>query len=351
MRVIERSWAHLRIQRRLARAQSVLAAGAIGALSVAVAACGGGTPTSPATVTEWPVSFEPQGLTAGPDRSVWLTGPGSGKIVKVNSAGKMTDFPLPPPLGGAMAITTGEGDLWFTVGASVGRMSPAGVVTVYKLTTQPATDHIAVGPDESIWFSTARGIAKITTSGKDTEYPDYGLPDPASGLVTGVTGLTVARDGSVWFTERQTGYVATMTPSGTLTKFRVPKPGGQPGEIVAGPDGNLWFVDVGSSFAGTPQVFRVTPSGSFTEYAIPRDRGQFVDYPLGITVGADKSLWLTGQNQDRVVRVTTSGGFSEYTFTEFPRNGTMSGGEIASGPDGNLWMTVNKTVVRIAVRR
>ena len=61
---------------------------------------------------------------------------------------------------------------------------------------------------------------------------------------------------------------------------------GSPSEIVAGPDGKLWFVD---SIANL--IARVTPAAAVTEFPVPPPRG-FVQ-PLRIAAGPDGNMWFT----------------------------------------------------------
>src|SRR5439155_24791538 len=71
------------------------------------------------------------------------------------------------------------------------------------------------------------------------------------------------------------GSTAGAAPGGRVTEFTVPSPGSRPYQIVAGPDGNLWFTESG---AGT--VGKITPDGHITEYKVRKDSA-----PYGITVG------------------------------------------------------------------
>jgi hypothetical protein len=52
-----------------------------------------------------------------------------------------------------------------------------------------------------------------------------------------------------------------MSPSGTITEFRIPTPLSDPSAITAGPDNTLWFVenqqDAGSNFLGS-KIGRIT---------------------------------------------------------------------------------------------
>jgi virginiamycin B lyase len=57
-------------------------------------------------------------ITTGPDHALWFTEPGIavqyGKIGRITSMGKMSEFPLPDPSSGPGAITNGPDDtIWF----------------------------------------------------------------------------------------------------------------------------------------------------------------------------------------------------------------------------------------------
>src|SRR5438128_11788033 len=49
-----------------------------------------------------------------------------------------------------------------------------------------------------------------------------------------------------------------------ITEFPMPTAEGQPFDITAGPDGNLWFTEQSASRIG-----RITPAGVITEFAAP----------------------------------------------------------------------------------
>jgi len=112
--------------------------------------------------------------------------------------------------------------------------------------------------------------------------------------------------------------------SAPLTEFPLPTAGNQPSDIVAGPDGNLWFTEVAGNKIG-----RITSRGIIKEFAIPTVNSQ----PLGITVGPDGNLWFAERSGNRIGRITPSGSITEFaipTANSFPY-------DIAAGSDGNLW--------------
>jgi streptogramin lyase len=72
-----------------------------------------------------------------------------------------TDYSIPTAGSGANFITTGpDGNLWFTeyFGNTIGRITPAGVVTEFPIPTPGVLPPgIAVGPDGNLWFTIKLG--------------------------------------------------------------------------------------------------------------------------------------------------------------------------------------------------
>jgi streptogramin lyase len=135
--------------------------------------------------------------------------------------------------------------------------------------------------------------------------------------------IVAGPDGNLWFTERNANKVGKVSTSGSFTEYTVPTANSKPFGIALGPDGNLWFTEsVGN------QIGKVTTSGVFTEYPIPTPSSS----PWRITNGPDGNLWFTEFGAAQVAKLTTAGIFTEYAVGGNP-------GGIATGPDGNLWVT------------
>jgi hypothetical protein len=55
---------------------------------------------------------------------------------------------------------------------------------------------------------------------------------------------------SVWFTEPDANQIGVITPDGQITEYPLPTPNSKPAGITAGPDGNIWFTELGSDRIG-----------------------------------------------------------------------------------------------------
>lgn len=228
--------------------------------------------------------------------------------------GQLTRFPLPPGVPGLNRLTMGPaGSLW---------------LTAFNVTTSLALLGGHPVDDAIVQFMPRR-----SAQGSFTTFP---LPRP--GVLP--DGITRGPDGALWFTEFYGNAVGRITPQGHITEFFVPprpgRPSGdlpesQPHDIVAGPDGNLWFDDFGGDKIG-----RITPSGALTEFSLPSHReNPNGSGPYAVAVGPDGALWFTEAMGMRIGRITVDGRIMDYKLpgvNHVPEN-------IVAGGDGALWFT------------
>jgi streptogramin lyase len=153
--------------------------------------------------------------------------------------------------------------------------------------------------------------------------PQHGILPPSGSANQIVAGP----DGNLWFTENDTvsNAIGRITPSGQITEFKVPTDGGDPFGITVGPDGNLWFTE---NFGD--KIGRITPSGQITEFPI----GLSHQFTEGITTGPDGNLWFAENGGHAIAKMTTSG-----QVTQYPLSSSESPVNITVGPNGNLWFT------------
>src|SRR5580693_6893092 len=74
--------------------------------------------------------------------------------------------------------------------------------------------------------------------------------------------------------------------------------GAGPAGITVGPDGALWFTEVGNNKIG-----RMTTDGALSEYDVPTANA----VPQNIAVSPDGALWFTEQYSNKIGRITTAG--------------------------------------------
>jgi streptogramin lyase len=220
-------------------------------------------------------------------------------------------------LGG---ITAGpDGNLWFTETdlaatpspSKIGRITPKGVVTEFPVSpTNALLGSITAGPDGNLWFvefvlrsseptAGPSKIGRITPNGALTEFPIYASAEgPPEDIVAGP-------DGNLWFTELE-GHIEKITPNGVITEFSLPS-GQRLFGITGGPDGNLWFTETDLVAPPSPsRVGRITPQGAITEFPVPME-GSAIGPIGGITAGSDRNVWFTKsiqQNGGGIARIT-----------------------------------------------
>jgi streptogramin lyase len=230
--------------------------------------------------------------------------------------------------------------------APIARAEPIGSVEHFPTKCDVGT--LAAGPDGNVWFSCFResprpGIGDLSILGRIT--PQGVVSEFTAGIPArfGITGIVAGPDGNIWLTlsagfgpgrRGLTGAIARVTPAAVVTVFKTGlRKQSVPGQILAGHDGNLWFVDS----ASPPEIGRVTPEGTITEF--PTE----LKVPLGIgglVAGPDGNLWFTqgfdlphgdGEPGGLIGRLTTSG-----AVTSFGTAPAAIGAPV-SGPDGNVW--------------
>ncbi len=168
-----------------------------------------------------------------------------------------------------------------------------------------------------------RCLLSISGAPISPEPPIPIVPPPVDTI--SASSLTVASDGSLWFTDQNSNAIGRQTPAGQLNEYNIPTDEAGPDQITVGPDGNLWFVE-----AYAQQIGRITPAGKITEFSLPFSDSE----PTGLTAGPLSSLWFTDTGNNEIGRITTAGKVTEFSLDS--TNLALNGG-IVAGPDGNLW--------------
>jgi len=279
---------------------------------------------TPPTITEFPAGSSNFSIVAGTDSDLWFTDNLGNNIGRITTAGVVTLFPIPTPAAGATDITLGpDGNFWFTeltIG-KIGRATPAGAIVEITLpNAASAPVGITTARDGAIWFaeSGANVVARLAVN--LNAFNEFPVPTANSLPFR----ITVGPDNNIWFTEQSANQIGRVTTAGVFAEFAVPTAASQPDGITAGPDGNIWFTEFAVN-----RIARITTGGNISEFTIPTANS----FPIQITAGPDGNVWFTGANTGTIGRVTPAGAITEFVIPSFsPRPDG-----ICTGPDGALW--------------
>jgi virginiamycin B lyase len=140
-------------------------------------------------------------------------------------------------------------------------------------------------------------------------------------------GIAAGPDGAIWFTELGADSIGRSTLTGTMTEFTGLE--GPAYTIVTGAEGDLWFAEQSAGKIG-----RITPQGTgLKQFSLPSGSA-----PLDIVAGPEGDLWFTEQGGDgaigRIDPVTEA--IEEFTEHLTPKSRPEG---ITVGPEGDLWFT------------
>lgn len=261
------------------------------------------------------------GITNGSDGNIWYIDDSLNTLNRVTPAGKITPFAV-PKIGklniSPEVITSGpDGNLWYiayddqTEADYIGRATPSGQITQWKLKTEAFLNNIIDGPDGNIWFGGETTLGQITPAGVTTLF----------NFADGISSLVSGKDGNLWISTPgdpfpignkppASSQIERVSTAGKVTaKFSSGAPQGDDftsetiSNLTVGPDGNFWF----SSYGSIDQMGRMTPAGVFTEFAIPGGApyafGNFNSTNVaGLASAPDGNLWYVPDSADQIVR-------------------------------------------------
>jgi streptogramin lyase len=238
----------------------------------------------------------------------------------------VTTFPIPGQNadtfswdGSAHIVSGPDGNLWFTDpgNGQIDRVTPQGQITPFPL---PVHNGVSTGGG--------------TSSGSGGPVPDPVLaPDDPS-----PDDIVAGPDGNLWFTESGADRIGRITPGGTITEFTTPTAGSNPTGIASGADGNVWFIE-----SGTNDIGRIAPAGVITEFTTPNLDLSSTD---NMVKGPGGDVWFIAfdpNGNDEIARVNTAGKVTASAlnaYRSYPSDLTV-------GPDGNLYVADSGMVDRV----
>jgi virginiamycin B lyase len=326
-----------------------------------LAAAAGPQPASAVSLSEFaPLPREsslPAGVVGGPDGAVWFTELNSypftgqvGRIGRLEPGGALTEYSLPGSNDQPTGIAPGpDGNLWFTNFGSdtIGRITPAGAISEYGgIVAGGAPEDVTTGPDGALWFTeggynAGNRVGRIDPgSGSVRQYCIRGCGGApgyqGDGLQPG--GIVSGPDGRLWFTEANpadnaspygdagVGYVAATSTDGAVHEYPVPTRDAQPTDIAVGSDGALWFTERIANRIG-----RITTGGELTEFPVPTPSSR----PEAVATGPDGAVWFLENAANQIGRVAADGSIAEFPI---PKANSNPGG-IGAGPDSRMYFT------------
>jgi streptogramin lyase len=236
------------------------------------------------------------------------------------SAPTPTEWALPAFSNAGDIVRGLDGRMWFTRTTGLSAITDAGQMTTYPLPHTPGL--LAAGPGGAVWAMDNDHIYRVSTSGAVTTFtpPEDPTPNRLSGIATGP-------DGNVWYS-RHPSTVGKLSPAGVFTEYHLstdPLVSIQPSRITAGPDGALWFLQLGRNNIG-----RITTDGAVSEFALPPDSTGELST---IASGPDGNLWIGFNYVNVIGRMTPAGEFTGFPGPQRPR--------MAASSDGRLWFAAS----------
>lgn len=252
-------------------------------------------------------------IQAGGNGTVTLTGPTrisspSHQAISAHYNGGWLDHTNISVASTSSAVTTLTGATLTTVPQAVEYTvagSPVGIVT---------------GPDGNLWFTEYNGNTIGTISPGGTNYVTHGC-----GACSHPIYLTNGPNGNFWITEEGGNHLDTMTPGGANTRL-----GATPAaacDIVAGPDGNVWY----AYDMATGGVGKVTLAGTIQNYTTGHST-------RGLIFGPDGNIWYTDITANVIGKESPNGTvLATYGVANFTGGGGSWSDQLAVGPDGDVW--------------
>ncbi|HRV76025.1 MAG TPA: SMP-30/gluconolactonase/LRE family protein, partial [Candidatus Saccharimonadales bacterium] len=159
-------------------------------------------------------------------------------------------------------------------------------------------------------------------------------------------GITAGSDGNIWVTApsldigSSPGMILKVNTSGTAIDTYYTTISQQPGSIISGPEGNLWFTLWPSTNGVTNYLGRITTDGAQTRYPIP----SYGDGTSVLTIGPDSNIWSirinSASNPSLLRTITSLNGVEGDTVAFDLPSDSMAFYGITAGSDGNIWVAL-----------
>jgi virginiamycin B lyase len=213
----------------------------------------------------------PFSIVLGPDDALWFTEFSAGQIGRLTTAGAFTEFALPSGTSAlpTQIVVGPDGALWFPESGSgkIGRIPTTATPANPQVTEYPMSypgcisNGIASGPLNSLWYVGCLGsvsnftIDQVSLAGVQTIYDapsGFAFADPRF--------LTVGADGALWISDQNANYIDRLVPIGgglgAWSQYAYPLVhmgccgNASANWIVSAPDGSLWWTEFNTGNVG-----------------------------------------------------------------------------------------------------
>ena len=273
------------------------------------------------------------GIVRGPDGNMWFIDENAGDLVRLSMSGGFKEFSMGSQLGGsAIALTVGADNKFYVANesAKIVRVTTSGVVKSFTTKTGDNTElgALALGPDGNVWFPETAHLGSITPTGVITEfaYPaGFSTPNQFGTIATGA-------DNNLWFNESgDNSIVRFVIATHSFKEFKIAS-SCTPVGLVKARDNNIWFTCI----ALPRQVGRITTAGVIKLFPGGGAFSGEETFQIS-TLGPDGQPWFSSSDTGSIFRIDTATG--KVTFSSPPFMNGERPDSVASGPDGNIWVT------------
>lgn len=263
-------------------------------------------------------------IVAGPDGNVWFTLESATKDVgMITPAGVISEYEL-PKIENPVGIAAGPGGkLWVVATGKTTSFStgdPKGSEETFESALINAEPNIVLGPDGLMWVASNNKVAHFSPTATTGSFKEVTLKGELSPKDIDVAGALIAiADNNA--TEKR---IVTFTTAGVQEDFAIK---GASQGLAGAPSGQIAYSDPGAS---PEQSGLITPPN-------PAQAFEMLGDPFGATYGADEAFWIVRFMKGDLARVTPSG-----ATTFLPGLPAETARQIAVGPNGTLWVTMQK---------
>jgi virginiamycin B lyase len=148
--------------------------------------------------------------------------------------------------------------------------------------------------------------------------------------------IVAAPDGALWFTQdavlgsRGQHVLGRITPAGAVSSVALPA-GARAQSLAVGLDGGLWFADYG--FSDGARLLRIGAGGERREIVLAGDGPA-----TALAAAPDGAMWFSTFR--RMGRLAVDGSVTSFRLT-------AESGNLTAGPDGAMWIGTAGEIVRL----